>query len=99
MLDKKQIKFIKGFLIEYGMTRKEFAKEAGIGLRTLYKAISTGDVSKETYEKIVAAMLCETLQRKIIVKPLMPKRETPVALKISLVVSAIAAAALASCLF
>ena len=97
MLDKKQIKFIKGFMLEYGMTRKELAYEAGISVRTLYTAISTGKVSDETYDKIINAMMSETIQRGIIVQ--MPRRREFTGLKLSLIVSAIIAAAIAASIF
>ena len=66
IMTKNEIKFVKGFLIDYQMSRVEFAKEAGIGVRTLYNALHGKEIKSLTYEKIINAMLCETLQRGII---------------------------------
>lgn len=66
MLDKKDITFIKGFLIEYKMTRTQLAREAGIGVRTLYNALHTGKVSDITFNKILCAMLAEESQREML---------------------------------
>ena len=66
IMTKNEIKFVKGFLIDYQMSRAEFAKEAGIGVRTLYNALHGKEIKSLTYEKIINAMLCETLQRGII---------------------------------
>lgn len=66
IMTKNEIKFVKGFLIEYQMTRAEFAKEAGIGIRTLYNALHGKEIKDITYDKIINAILCETLQRGII---------------------------------
>ena len=66
ILNKNEIKFIKAFLIEMGMTRTELAQEAGIGIRTLYNALQGKVIKETTYDKIINTMLSETMQRKII---------------------------------
>lgn len=69
MMDKNEIKLLKAFLIESKMTQKEFAKEAGICERTLRTAIKTGKVSDKTWNKILDAIMAETMQIKMIAIP------------------------------
>lgn len=65
-MDKNEIKLLRGFLIESKMTQKEFSKEAGICERTLRTAIKTGKVSDKTWNKILDAIMTETMQVKLI---------------------------------
>lgn len=65
-LNKNEIKVIKAFLIETNITRQEFAKDAEIGVRTLYNALQGLKIKETTYDKIINTMLSETMQRKII---------------------------------
>lgn len=66
MMKKSEVKLLKGFMIEYKLTQKEFAKEAGISDRTLRKALKDGNVSSETRNKIYDAMISETLQHSML---------------------------------
>lgn len=81
ILNKNEIKFIKAFLIEMGMTRTELAKEAGIGIRTLYNAMHEKDIKERTYEKIISVMISETLQRKLICADITRKKKAMFLLK------------------
>ena len=84
ILNKNEIKFIKAFLIETAMTRIELAKEAGIGLRTLYNALHEKAIKERTYEKIVSVMISETLQRKLICADITRKKKDMFLLKTKL---------------
>lgn len=66
MMNKNDIKFVRAFLIQHKMTQKEFAKLAGICEKTLYTALNTGKVSDVTYNKILQAMMEESMQNKLI---------------------------------
>lgn len=63
MLDKIMIDTIKAFMAKNGLTRTEFAKDAGIGRRTLYRALKGEKISYETKYKIVGAMIAELKQQ------------------------------------
>lgn len=69
MMTQNEIKLLRGFLIESKMTQKEFSKEAGICERTLRTAIKTGKVSDKTWNKILDAIMAETMQIKMIAIP------------------------------
>lgn len=69
MMTQNEIKLLRGFLIESKMTQKEFSKEAGICERTLRTAIKTGKVSDKTWNKILDAIMAETIQIKMIATP------------------------------
>lgn len=66
MMTKNEIKLLKAFLIETKMTQKEFGKEAGICERTVRTAIKTGKVSDKTWNKILGAIIAETVQIQLI---------------------------------
>ena len=66
MMTRNEIKLLRGFLIESKMTQKEFSKEAGICERTLRTAIKTGKVSDKTWNKILNAIMAETIQIQLI---------------------------------
>lgn len=68
-MTQNEIKLLRGFLIESKMTQKEFSKEAGICERTLRTAIKTGKVSDKTWNKILDAIMAETIQIKMITAP------------------------------
>ena len=69
MMTQNEIKLLRGFLIESKMTQKEFSKEAGVCERTLRTAIKTGKVSDKTWNKILNAIMAETMQIKMITAP------------------------------
>ena len=69
MMTQNEIKLLRGFLIESKMTQKEFSKEAGICERTLRTAIKTGKVSDKTWNKILNAIIAESMQIKMIIAP------------------------------
>lgn len=69
MMTQNEIKLLRGFLIESKMTQKDFSKEAGICERTLRTAIKTGKVSDKTWNKILDAIMAETMQIKMIAIP------------------------------
>lgn len=69
MMTQNEIKLLRGFLIESKMTQQEFSKEAGICERTLRTAIKTGKVSDKTWNKILDAIMAETIQIKMIKVP------------------------------
>lgn len=66
MMTQNEIKLLRGFLIESKMTQKEFSKEAGICERTLRTALKTGKVSDKTWNKILNAIMAETIQIQLI---------------------------------
>lgn len=68
-MTQNEIKLLRGFLIESKMTQKEFSKEAGICERTLRTAVKTGKVSDKTWNKILDAIMAETMQIKMIAIP------------------------------
>ena len=68
-MTQNEIKLLRGFLIESKMTQKDFSKEAGICERTLRTAIKTGKVSDKTWNKILDAIMAETMQIKMIAIP------------------------------
>lgn len=70
ILNKNEIKLLRGFLIESKMTQKEFSKEAGVCERTLRTAIKTGKVSDKTWNKILDAIMAETMQIKMLTIPI-----------------------------
>lgn len=69
MMTQNEIKLLRGFLIESKMTQKEFSKEAGVCERTLRTAIKTGKVSDKTWNKILNAIIAESMQIKMITAP------------------------------
>ena len=66
MINKSEIKLIKAFLIESGMTQTDFARGAGIGIRTLYNALHGGKISDKIYYKIIDFILEESAQMEVI---------------------------------
>ena len=68
-MTQNEIKLLRGFLIESKMTQQEFSKEAEICERTLRTAIKTGKVSDKTWNKILDAIMAETMQIKMIAIP------------------------------
>lgn len=68
-MTQNEIKLLRGFLIESKMTQQEFSKEAGVCERTLRTAIKTGKVSDKTWNKILDAIMAETIQIKMIKVP------------------------------
>ena len=63
MLDKMMINTIKVFMAKNCLTREEFAKDAGINRRTLYRALAGQKISYETKCKIIGAMIAELKQQ------------------------------------
>lgn len=53
-------------MIETETTQVEFSKEAGICERTLRTAIKTGKVSDKTWNKILNAIIAESMQIKMV---------------------------------
>lgn len=63
MLDKMMINTIKVFMAKNCLTREEFAKDAGINRRTLYRALAGQKIKYETKCKIIGAMIAELKQQ------------------------------------
>lgn len=62
ILRKDEVETIEVFLEKFKMTRKDFAKEAGICIRTLQNALHYRNISTETQDKIYNVMFVESMQ-------------------------------------
>lgn len=62
ILSKDEIKTIEMFIKKLKMTRKDFAKEAGISIRTLQNALHYRNISTKTQDKIYNVMFVESMQ-------------------------------------
>lgn len=96
-MTKDEIKLLKAFLIAAEMTQVEFAREAGICERTLRTALKSGKVSQQTRDKILNAIIAESMQIKMVQGE--PKKKKYVFFIIEIIAIVTAFLMLLNCIF